>query len=105
MRGIYLLQLSYDHQVSNSTLDSGGAVTNPSFYSVVANTSSTASLVVRVGYFGVCMAGGSEGDPSSWTCRPKAKDIAEQVLESQDPLNVLAVGDNFRDQVIVSVIM
>lgn len=105
MRRIYLLQLSYDHQVSNSNLESGGAVTNPSFYAVVANTSSTASLDVRVGYFGVCMAGVSEGNPSSWTCRPKAKDLAEQVLENQDPLNVLAVADNFRDQIILSVIM
>lgn len=105
MRRIYLLQLSYNHQVSNSSQESGPAVTNPSFYTVVANTSSAASLAVRVGYFGVCMASGSEGNPSSWTCTPKAKDLAEQVLENQDPLNVLAVADNFRDQVIVSVIM
>ncbi|KAL4781144.1 Ca2+ regulator and membrane fusion protein Fig1-domain-containing protein [Aspergillus varians] len=106
MRNIYLLELSYSHEPLSSSLERGSVSPNPSFYSLVANISSSGDLTVRVGYFGVCVATNRGGDnSSSWTCRPKATNLAEQVVATQDPLNLLAIGDNFRDQVIVSVII
>ncbi|KAL2802377.1 Ca2+ regulator and membrane fusion protein Fig1-domain-containing protein [Aspergillus granulosus] len=106
MRNIYLLEVSYHHGQSDSSLEHGSAISNPAFYSLVANISSTTDLTVRVGYFGVCMAT-QEGENTSlsWSCRSKASDLAGQVTSLQDPLNILAIGDNFRDEIIVSVIV
>jgi hypothetical protein len=106
MRNVYLLELSYHNEGWNSSLHNRELeVPNPSFYSVVANISSTGNLAVRVGYFGLCMATNTGGDSVSWTCRGKAKELVTLVEGVQDPLNILAIADNFRDQVIVSVVM
>jgi hypothetical protein len=103
MRNIYLLELSYDR---NSSLTQGPGTSNPLFYSLVANLSSATDLTIRVGYFGVCMATHTEDDSSlSWSCRSKAKDLNGQVTALQDPLNLLAIGDNFQDEIILSVIL
>jgi hypothetical protein len=105
MRNIYLLELSYRERL-DSNLKKGAAVSNPSFYSLVANISSPADLTIRVGYFGVCIATHEGGNSFlSWNCCAKTADLVRQVDALQDPLNVLAIGDNFRDEVIASVIM
>ncbi|GES61181.1 membrane fusion mating FIG1 protein [Aspergillus terreus] len=106
MRNIYLMELSYQNDGWNSSLHNRELeVPNPSFYSVVANISSTGNLAVRVGYFGLCMATNTGGDPVSWICRGKAKKLVGLVEGVQDPLNILAIADSFRDEVIVSVVI
>ncbi|RDW89943.1 Fig1 domain-containing protein [Aspergillus mulundensis] len=104
MHNIYILELSYV-QSTNSSMRSGEEVSSPSFYSLVANVSSTGDLVARVGYFGICMATNVDGQLTGWICQSSAKTLAVVINASNDPLNVLAVADNFRDQVIVSMMI
>ncbi|KAL4803334.1 hypothetical protein BDV18DRAFT_162899 [Aspergillus unguis] len=101
MRSVYLLELSYNDNLEHKE----PAAANPLFYSLVGNISSTGDLAVRIGYFGICIATTSGSDTGSWTCRANATDLVLLVQPSQDPLNLLAIADNFRDKVIVSAMM
>ncbi|KAL3428632.1 Ca2+ regulator and membrane fusion protein Fig1-domain-containing protein [Aspergillus tetrazonus] len=104
MRAIYILQLSYQHGHQGPSSDYGPSALNP-FYAMVSNLSSAGDLIVRVGYFGVCAATKSLDNTTDWTCRSKAGDLGAQISTIRDPLNVLVMADNFRDEIILSVII
>ncbi|KAL4909621.1 Ca2+ regulator and membrane fusion protein Fig1-domain-containing protein [Aspergillus multicolor] len=104
MHDIYLLELSYVHPPVSS-MGNGEEITSPSFYSLVANVSSTGHLAARVGYFGICMARNTDGQLTGWLCQSSVKILTAAINASNDPLNVLAIADNFRDQVILSMMI
>ncbi|KAL4733600.1 hypothetical protein BDV11DRAFT_78830 [Aspergillus similis] len=105
MRAIYILELSYQHDHRGPSGDYGPSTLNPSFYAMVSNLSSAGDLTVRVGYFGVCAATKSPDNTTDWACRSTAGDLGAQISTIRDPLNVLAIADNFQDEIILSVIM
>ncbi|KAL5048428.1 hypothetical protein BDW71DRAFT_205545 [Aspergillus fruticulosus] len=69
------------------------------------DVSSTGNLEVRVGYFGFCVTSTSINSDEGWICERKAGDLARRIDADWDPLNLLAIADNFKDEVILSVII
>ncbi|KAL4768477.1 Ca2+ regulator and membrane fusion protein Fig1-domain-containing protein [Aspergillus nidulans var. acristatus] len=105
MRAIYLLELSYQHDHREPSGEYGLSALNPPFYAMVSNLSSAGDLTVRVGYFGVCAATISSDNTTDWACRSTAGGLGAQISTIRDPLNILAIADNFRDEIILSVII
>ncbi|RDW74613.1 Fig1 domain-containing protein [Aspergillus mulundensis] len=103
MRDVYILAFSY--RAENGDIAIPNAVVNPSLYDLVANVSSTGVLEVRVGYFGFCIASASRDAVGGWVCKRDATVLASRIDTAIDPLNLLAIAANFKDEVILSVIM
>ncbi|KAL4900667.1 Ca2+ regulator and membrane fusion protein Fig1-domain-containing protein [Aspergillus multicolor] len=103
MRNVYILAFSY--RADDGDIAIPNTVLNPSLYDVVANVSSTGALEVRVGYFGFCIASASLDAINGWVCKRDAAILASRLNAAIDPLNLLAVAANFKDEVILSVII
>ncbi|KAK2768254.1 hypothetical protein FQN54_000106 [Arachnomyces sp. PD_36] len=99
LRNVYLLSLSY-HK-SSETQSQPSSQLNPSFFADVANTSSSASLEVRVGYFGLCASLEGQG----WTCATDSNSLTENLNATHDPLNLIWVADRFQNQVFLSALI
>jgi hypothetical protein len=74
---------------------------NPGVTAAITNIVGTASLEVRVGYFGLCI----QPDSGSFLCSNNATLLAEQVSLEADPLNLIWVADTFKNSVVFPYLM
>ena len=90
---IYLTELSY----RRSATGNNSAMT-PSFNSTISGLVGNSSVIVRTGYFGVCIASSDQ----DWTCHKDARSFATIANATQDPLDLLSNSMVFRDGIIFS---
>lgn len=98
-----MVSLSYRQSLNQGDHNTTSAITNPSLYTTFDDVLSSASpdLVVRVGYFGICIDLGSS---HKWTCKANAAKLANLVDADQDPLNLIAVGSDLRSRSLLSIL-
>ncbi|MCJ1245203.1 hypothetical protein MMC30_002404 [Trapelia coarctata] len=94
VRNTYLISFSYQRQ---GVLDDTAAA-NPNLTSTLAQFVGNASFTVRTGYFGLCMS----SDDQKWICSKDAEVLASGLTAEQDPLNLLSISANFKDDVAFS---
>lgn len=95
--GIFLIDFyyhSYTPTYDPSQVD-------PGVTSAIANIVGRATLEVRVGYFGICIA----PDGGSFLCSNNATLLAQQVSIDQDPMNLIWVADTFKNSVVFPYLM
>jgi hypothetical protein len=61
----------------------------------------SAHLQARVGYFGICV----NPDGGSWLCSNNATALANEVSVDQDPLNLIWLASQFKDQIVFPYLM
>ncbi|MCJ1338557.1 hypothetical protein MMC09_003846 [Bachmanniomyces sp. S44760] len=72
------------------------AQVDPGVTTAIANIVGRSQLVVRVGYFGICI----NADGGSFLCSNNASSLASQVTVDQDPLNLIWVASTFKDSIV-----
>ena len=94
---IFLLSLFYeDHVAVPDTAQVDYNVNN-----AIRNIVGGAQLQARVGYFGICVA--PEG--GAWLCSNNATALANQVSVDQDPLNLIWLAEQFKDNIVFPYLM
>jgi hypothetical protein len=97
MTGIFLISMYYQKyspvQVGEqASFDTWQAINN-----IVGN----ARLEARVGYFGICI----NPDGGAWLCSNNATSLAQQVSETDDPLNLIWLASQFKDMIVFPYLM
>ena len=72
------------------------AQVNPGVVTAIANIVGNADLLVRVGYFGVCVQQGG----GAWMCNENTTALADLVTCDEDPLNLIWVGSTFKNAIV-----
>ncbi|KAI9735983.1 MAG: hypothetical protein M1834_001449 [Cirrosporium novae-zelandiae] len=89
---IFLISFYYKSYTPNFDT----AQVDPGVTTAISNIVNQADLLVRVGYFGICVA--QEGE--DFLCSNNATNLAAQVSVDQDPLNLIWVAKTFRDAIV-----
>jgi hypothetical protein len=97
MTGIFLISLLYQRYPPQP--DTAQADFN--VHNAIANIVGNAHLEARVGYFGICI----NPDGGSWLCSNNATALANQVSVDQDPLNLIWLASQFKDQIVFPYLM
>lgn len=90
--GIFLLSFFYTQYTpaaSTSQVDFG-------VHTAITNIVGNAELEVRVGYFGICTSLSGGG----WICGNNATALADTLTVDEDPLNMLWVASQIKDNVV-----
>lgn len=69
---------------------------DPSAAGAIGNIVGNAQMEVRIGYFGICVT----PDGGSFLCSNNATALAQNINMDQDPLNLIWVGQTFKDAVV-----
>ena len=100
---VYLISLSYVDPTSPAAVHTHPSQVNQNISSTFSNLANTASLEVRVGYLGLC----ARQTAGKWQCLSSATFLASLVelgnpnsARDGDPLDLIWIASNFRDQVI-----
>jgi hypothetical protein len=72
------------------------AQVDPGVTTAIANIVGDANLLVRVGYFGICI----QYSGSAFMCNNNATALADLVTVDQDPLNLIWVAQTFKDSIV-----
>jgi len=72
------------------------AQVDPGVTTAIANIVGNADLLVRVGYFGICI----QYSGSAFMCNNNATALADLVTVDQDPLNLIWVAQTFKDSIV-----
>ena len=94
---IFLISLYY--QTYPPTFDPSQV--DPGVTTAIANIVGQAKLQVRVGYFGICVS----PDGGAFLCSNNATSLASQVSVDQDPLNLIWVGNTFKNSIVFPYLM
>ncbi|KAF7717026.1 FIG1-like protein [Penicillium ucsense] len=89
---IFLISMYYERY--DPVLDL--AQVDPGVVTALSNIVRSASMEVRVGYFGICI----QPDGGSFICNANATALAEIVNVDADPLNLIWVASTFKDAVV-----
>jgi hypothetical protein len=90
---IYLLGLSY-----SSTPPSNLSPTTQTLYNTLSTFRGNTQLEVRAGYFGLCVR--QRG--VIWICSSDAAGLTQQIGAENDPLNLIGLAAQFKDDVVFS---
>jgi Ca2+ regulator and membrane fusion protein Fig1 len=77
------------------------AQVQPGVTTAISNIVGSASLEVRVGYFGICI----QPDNGAFLCNQNATALADLVRVDQDPLNLIWVASTFKDSIVFPYLM
>jgi Ca2+ regulator and membrane fusion protein Fig1 len=77
------------------------AQVQPGVTTAISNIVGSASLEVRVGYFGICI----QPDGGAFLCNQNASALADLVRVDQDPLNLIWVASTFKDSIVFPYLM
>lgn len=94
MTGIYILSLAY----GNSTTFTVAGLANTNLSSILNSTKGSASLEVRVGYFGMC----ANENGAFWLCSSESKAMLAEFGTDSDPLNIIWLAQQFQSSVLFS---
>ncbi|KAJ8064150.1 hypothetical protein OCU04_006504 [Sclerotinia nivalis] len=96
-RNIYLLSLSYSHDISRQT--SIAQEVNRNITTIVTEIAKNGSVTIRTGFRGMCLT----LDEASWDCSESAKILANMFGTSGetnlDPLNIIRIADTVRKRI------
>jgi hypothetical protein len=95
--GIFLISLYYQQY----TAQPDTAQADYNVHNAISNIVGSAHLEARVGYFGICI----NPDGGSWLCSNNATALANQVSVDQDPLNLIWLASQFKDQIVFPYLM
>ena len=90
---IYLTELSY-----RPSATANDSAIPPNLNSTIPDLVGNDSVIIRTGYFGVCIASSDQ----RWTCHKDATSFATIINATQDPLGLLSNSIAFRDSIIFS---
>jgi hypothetical protein len=94
---IFLLSIYYSHY----TAVPDTAQVDYNVNTAISNIVGGAHLQTRVGYFGICV----NPDGGSWLCSNNATALANEVSVDQDPLNLIWLASQFKDQIVFPYLM
>jgi len=89
---IFLISLYYQHYPATFS----ATQVDPGVTTAIANIVGNANLLVRVGYFGICI----QYSGSAFMCNNNATALADLVTVDQDPLNLIWVAQTFKDSIV-----
>ena len=96
----YLLSLSYVKSTTSAAVATHPEQVNTNVSVIFSNITNHSSLEVRAGYLGVCIRQNSD----QWQCSGSASVLAIIAQLSSgstsDPLDLIWIASNFRDQVV-----
>ena len=72
------------------------AQVNPAVTTAISNIVGNANLLVRVGYFGICIQEGG----GAFLCNQNSTALADLVSVDEDPLNLIWVASTFKNAIV-----